>query len=239
LESEVNSLKKQLRSQIMNEGNPGLGEEAKSIIVRLNSVLGDSLTPLVAQGQDPDSLEKLADRYDQNIDAKLEARRVSMVDNAEGRKKTQEDNLREYTNAMKLTDNALDIFASDKGRMAQVKVINAIQQSAKAYSRIGANTRSSISDDTVFEYNKRVTLRSDKVGTIDFSLNSALSHLGHFATWLSLFLAFFIDMGVPLTMRLIVKSDRDSGHDSDDDENPRNRSISRKSVSQHSPMVLE
>lgn len=237
LESEVNALKQQLRSQIMNEGNPGLGDAAQSVIARLNAKLNDTLTPLVAAGRDAAALKKLADRYDENIDSKLNAKRVMMVENAEGRKAAEIENLQAYTHAMKLINNALEVFALDKGSTAQAEVIHAIQQSVKAYSSIGAVTRSNLADGVVFEYDKNITLMSDKVGTIDFSLNSALGHLTHFATWLSLFLAFFIDMGVPLTMRLIVKSDRDNSGQNNDSGDSHSNLINNSN--KNAPMVLE
>jgi hypothetical protein len=53
-----------------------------------------------------------------------------------------------------------------------------------------------------------MTLKSDKIGNIDFSLNSALNHTTHFAVWLSLFLALFIDLGVPFLVRVVQDSSR-------------------------------
>ena len=50
---------------------------------------------------------------------------------------------------------------------------------------------------------------NQEIGSIDFSLNSAFSHLNHFAVWLSLFLAFFIDIGVPLVVRIIQSNGKD------------------------------
>jgi hypothetical protein len=209
LSSEVEALKQQLRSQIMNEGNPGLGTEAQAVITRLEAKLGDNLTPLYAPSKSPDALKTLADRYDLNIDSKLNARRITMVENAEERKQAEQDNKQAYDKAIALVDDALSGFATEKGTAAQLTAIHAIQESTKIYSRIGATTRASIPDSVPFEYDKKMTLKSDKIGSIDFSLNSAFSHLNHFAVWLSLFLAFFIDVGVPLVVRIIQSNGKD------------------------------
>ena len=209
LQSEVVALNQQLRSQIMNEGNPGLGEEAQAVISRLEDKLGDNLTPLFASSKNPEALEKLADRYEQNIASKLDARRMVLVENAEERKKAEQDNKQAYDKAITLVDEALSSFATDKGTAAQNNAIHAIQESAKIYSRIDATSRASILDSVAFEYDKKMTLKSDKIGSIDFSLNSAFSHLNHFAVWLSLFLAFFIDIGVPLVVRIIQSNGKD------------------------------
>ncbi|RZJ99417.1 MAG: hypothetical protein EOO43_26340 [Flavobacterium sp.] len=172
--------------------------------------MGDKLTPLVASSKKEEDLKKLADGYDKNIDSKLEAKRTAMVENAEERQNALQANKVSYDRAVLLVDNALSKLAVNKGASAQVEAIGAIQESAKTYSRIGATTRASIPESFPFAYDQKMTLRSDKVGSIDFSLNSAFSHLNHWAVWLSLFLAFFIDIGVPLVVRIIQSNAKES-----------------------------
>lgn len=209
LERDVAFLKRELRSQILNEGNPGLGPEAKRVIARIESRIGDQLTPERAAGSTTEALTRLADRYDQRIDDKVSAKRIAMVENAEERQKARADNLRLYNDATRAVDGSLTNLASDKSRRSEEDAIAAIEKAVQAYSRIGAVTRASLPDSVSFEYNRSMTLASDKAGSIDHSFNTARENLGHMAVWLSAFLAFFIDMGVPLVIWLThSKQDR-------------------------------
>lgn len=202
LQRDVEALKKQLRAQIVNDGNPGLGPEARLVLKQIEQKLKESFTPEVAADRTTQSLEKLADRYDAQIDAKLEAKRISLVENAVERQKAQLANKGKYAEAIKSVDESLARIALDKSPNSQADAIRSIQKSVEAYSRIGAQTKSSLPTSVSFDYDTRITLESDKAGSIDHSFNSALKHLGHFAVWLSVFLAFFIDMGVPLVIRM-------------------------------------
>ena len=202
LERDIAFLKKELRSQILNEGRPGLGPEAIKVIGRIQTRLGDQLTPESASGSTTEGLTRLADRYDQRIDDKVAAKRIALVQNAEERQKARADNARLYADATKTVDAALTTLASDKSLRAEQDAIAAIEKAVQAYSRIGALTRASLPDSVSFDYDRTMTLVSDKVGHIDHSFNTAKENLNHMAVWLSAFLAFFIDMGVPLVIWL-------------------------------------
>lgn len=208
LATEIESLKGQLRSQIMNDGDPGLGVEAKKIIAKIEGKLGDSLTPLVAQNKGKEALVALAEKYDQNIDAKLEAKRITMVSNAKERKEAENENKQVYQAAISGIDESLSRLSVEKNSSSYQQSVFAIQEATKAYSRIGAKTAASLPTGYAFDYDKKMTLKSDKIGNIDFSLNSALNHTTHFAVWLSLFLALFIDLGVPFLVRVVQDSSR-------------------------------
>jgi hypothetical protein len=125
-----------------------------------------------------------------------------MVENAEERQKARSANRNLYDDAIKKVDGALTSLASDKSQLAENDAVAAIEKGVQAYSRIGAQTRSSLPDSIAFNYDKEMTLESDKVGSIDHSFDTAAKNLTRMAVWLSAFLAFFIDMGVPLVIWL-------------------------------------
>lgn len=202
LQRDVEALKKQLRAQIVNDGNPGLGLEARLVLKQIEQKLKETFTPETATDKTSQSLNRLADRYDAQIDAKLDAKRIGLVENAVERQKAQVLNKAKYGDAIKSVDEALSRIALDKSPTSQADAIRAIQKAVEAYSRIGAQTKSSLPTSVAFEYDTKITLESDKAGSIDHSFNSALKHLNHFAVWLSAFLAFFIDMGVPMVIRM-------------------------------------
>ena len=208
LERDVSFLQRELRSQILNEGNPGLGPEAKKVISRIEVRIGDQLTPERAAAGTTEALTRLADRYDQRINDKVSAKRIAIVENGEARQKARTDNLRLYTEATRVVDGALTLLASDKSPEVEKDAVAAIEKAVQAYSRIGSVTRASLPDSVPFEYDRSMTLVSDKAGSIDHSFNTASQNLGHMAVWLSAFLAFFIDMGVPLVI-WITHSQRD------------------------------
>lgn len=210
LEREVAFLKRELRSQILNEGRPGLGTESLKVIARIKVKINDELTPEIAAGNTTEALTRLADRYDKRIDDKLAAKRIALVENAEERQKARLANKGLYDDAIKKVDLALTLLASDKSQLAENDAIAAIEKAAQAYSRIGSVTRSSLPDAIPFAYNTRMTLVSDKAGSIDHSFNTAKLHLDHMAVWLSAFLALFIDIGVPLVIWLTQSKEEPS-----------------------------
>ena len=199
----MESLQKQLTAQIVNEGNPGLGPEARKVIKLIEAKLGETLTPQSAGSNTTESLLNLAKRYEASIKEKVEGKRIGLVENATERLKAQVDNKARYDGAIKLVDASLSALASSKSKAVVADAVQAIQEAVAAYSRIGAQTKASLPQNIAFTYNSKLTLESDKIGSIDFSFNSAGKHLGHFAVWLSAFLAFFIDVGVPLVIWLI------------------------------------
>ncbi len=169
--------------------------------------MGDQLTPESASASTTDALTKLADRYDQRIDDKVAAKRIALVENAEERQKAREENLRLYREATKTVDSALTTLASDKSSRSEQDAVAAIEQAVRSYSRIGAATRGSLPDSVPFDYDRAMTVLSDKAGNIDHSFNTARENLSHMAVWLSAFLALFIDIGVPVAIRLTHSRD--------------------------------
>jgi hypothetical protein len=201
LASQVNGLKSQLRIQILNDGDPGLGAKARKILAQIEFLLHAQLTELAAPNPSRKALEDLANRYDTAVDQLLLST-AQARDNAAQKKDTLEKNRRSFEAASTALDQAMAKLASVKSAAAEEAAIAAIEQTVQNYRDIASATAAIVSPKQ-FPHDAAFSLESDKVGNIDFSFNSAKTHGRHMAVWLSVFLSLFIDMGVPLVIWLI------------------------------------
>jgi hypothetical protein len=168
-ERDIQSMKGQLRAQILNEGNPGLGPKAKEVISRISAALKDPLTVLAAANSSTTALTDLANRYDKQVDEKLSQIRLSRVENGEQRQSAKVANKALYDGAISKVDSSLTEIASKKTSQTQANAISAIEHAVQAYARIGATTKASLPPSIAngFSYNQKLTLVSDKAGSID------------------------------------------------------------------------
>jgi hypothetical protein len=203
-ENQAKAKMKALRSQILNEGNPGLGPKALVLLTELDALLGRKRNLLVATGSGTAVLTNLADRYEQGVIDDLSALRKISGLNAEERTKTFDEIKQPYKNASDKLDSALkDVSSTSPTGLANAVV--AIQEAVMVHNLIGSKTKASIKEAD-FIYDENLRLEGDKIGKIAHSFDTASKYKGSFAVWLSAFLALFIDMGVPLVIRLVHRT---------------------------------
>ncbi len=185
-ERQVNQLKRALHAQIINPGNPGIGEKAREIITDIEKLVGTQLTILDGSPQ------TLADGM------------VAQVDNI----------LAEMNTSMNkdVTPVILEINTSSEAVMATInEALNpsrikkdgrdALESALTVYNNICLTTQRTIPG---FECTPK-SPRNLEVGQLNHTFQSAFGEMQNpSATWISVFASLLIDFLVPVFILLTV-----------------------------------
>jgi len=199
--TEVNSLKRQLKMQILDQANPGVGDRAKIIINDLENKLGQRLT--IFSGT-PD---QLAAKYIENIENILDVKlNVAMLMRS---RELIDDITDVYDKALEAIDKALD----DNANVAKAR--KAIKEGVFAINDIGSKTKNFVGED--YEYKKAVFVNQE-VGKLSHTAKSALSGENNFSALITFLVAVAIDGLIPLVVFLSTIHDHSVYRVDDGDE---------------------
>ena len=206
LRAQVESKISQLSAQIQNPQEPGLGQKAQAILADTEALLGEKLTRLLGKDTTTVGLKKLADSYASMIRDAVE-RNKKMVELNEPERRAYVGILTKDAKTMidRLGESLRAV--SSKTEVARSDAIVALQDAVNLYKGIGSKTRSLIKDKN-FEYDEAIRLENDEVGKISHTYRSARAHIGHWAVWVSAFVALMIDLIVPLFVYFLTPRGR-------------------------------
>ena len=195
--NKITTLKNQLINQITDPANSGIGERARSIVVEIEGLLGENLTPFSG------SPEQIAKKYSENIDQILK-QKFQSGDSAEQQnliRRNEQLRLDTVNNSISnvLEEPSLIVNEGDKAIMRTVESINLI----------GTETKEFINDESVFDFSQS-KFENSEIGNIVFSFKSSIEHPLNML--IIGFFSFFIDW-VGLLLILMYASLNISGHD--------------------------
>ncbi len=199
-EADVNSEIDQLKLQIANEGNPGVGPKSRAILSDLQTKLGINFTDLRAKSTSGTDLKDIGEQYaamiKQGLNTKLGAlnhlQRNQLIADIDDRVK----------NALLLVDQAAkDTRNTPEG-------LEAINKAVQEYKYIGSKTLG-MTDNYKFKYDDTFEVKNGRLGEIDHAIRSAFAHLGAWGTWLALFISLLIDFIPPMIILGMVQPEED------------------------------
>jgi hypothetical protein len=192
----------QLSQQIQNTGQPGLGSKARMILDDIERDLNTKLTVLVWQDNTTAGLQKLSDNYATMI--------RNVMEQSAGMRRINEPERRAYVTQMlsESSKSIADMTGSMKASVNKTEVARAdglavLQEAVNTYKGIGAKVRSLLKDKN-FQYDADIRVNNDEIGKISHTFRSAWQHIGHWAVWISAFLALMIDLIVPLFVYVLT-----------------------------------
>lgn len=183
--TSVNSLKKQLKMQILDPANPGIGIRSKIIINDLEDKLGQKLTEFSG------TPEQLAAKYVENIENILDIK-LNVAELMRSRELI-DDITDKHDDALVDIDNALT------DNVDALKARKAIQEGVNSINEIGSKTKNFVGHQ--YEYEKAIFVNQE-VGKLSFSIKSALSGDNNFSAIITFFVAIAIDGLIPLVVFL-------------------------------------
>lgn len=184
----VESLTKQLVSQISDPARPGLGQRARELIYEIERLLGERLTEFGAAGVKP---EELARRYQENIEQIANRKLTSKDYNKAQEVRALIDRRQAETSEM--IDEILQSnqAVKDFGFETNLKAVNAINE-------IGSATQEAVNGRVPFKFDK-AKFKNQEIGKIAFSFKSGFSEHPLVAILFSI-LCIFIDWAVLLSL---------------------------------------
>lgn len=184
--AEIESEKKQLMRQIINEGEPGIGTKAKLIISRIEKLTGKKITDLKVIGNDYNSLaQQMAEQIDDMI----------------GQLSIDEKKLKSDINASVLRwnkdiQNLLVMSDNDINDMAHGIIDKALAE----YNKLGNRATQILGDDKIkFE---AVHSQTQQVGKIGYAFEHAIKNFGMFQ-FVVLAGCILLDFGIMLIILLM------------------------------------
>jgi len=201
LKNDVDGLKEQLKTQITNTSDPGIGRKAKVIISDIESALGKELTYL--KGNPKQQAKMYADNIDQLLNTKLK-----------GSKLFKANELISTIELMKseIEPQILEVLSSDN-ILKEGEEIN--RKAMTTINNIGAKTENFLGKSK-FKYDK-ATFTNQDMNKISHSFRSAFSNSDNkWAAIIIVIAAIFIDAVVPFVVFVSTRKEED---DEEEEEN--------------------
>ena len=195
--NKITTLKNPLINQITDPANSGIGERARSIVIEIEGLLGENLTPFSG------SPEQIAKKYSENIDQILK-QKFQSGDSAEQQnliRRNEQLRVDTVNNSISnvLEEPTLIVNEGDKAIMRTVESINLI----------GTETKEFINDESIFDFSQS-KFENSEIGNIVFSFKSSIEHPLNML--IIGFFSFFIDW-VGLLLILMYASLNINGHE--------------------------
>ena len=202
-EADVNSKIEQLKLQINNEGNPGVGPKSKVILDELQTKLGTTFTDLQAKSLAADDLKDIGSQYAIMIKEALTKKLGNM-------NQLQRNQLvADINTKVKSTTAILDEAAHNPSDI--VKSQDAVTKAIQDYKYIGNRTFALSANP--FKYDDKLEAQNSRLGEIDHAIRSGLAHLGSWGTWLALFISLLIDFIPPMMILGLTRPEEASNTD--------------------------
>ncbi len=187
IDNKVNDLRK----QIINEGNPGLGPLAIDILAQIERELKmtGKFTKLKAASKSRQDLETLADEYEKMIKAELDIK------------------LKRSNVALKLDiERRYKLMITDIDQVPQgdeKKGLEVISKAVNEYKKIGNDVQK---ENPSFIYDKNMQIENNRLGEIDHSIKSVWANWPSTAIFVAIFLSLMIDLLPPLLVHAVTQN---------------------------------
>jgi hypothetical protein len=161
------SLIEQFKSQLTNQLEPGLGEKAQAILVKIENNIGQNLTRLKGNDNSDTALQKMADQYEQMIKRSMEKSPLIAA-----RGGFEKDQIR--TELDKKIDFAINDLTksaqemTDSSNTARNNAKLAIQSAVTVYKDVGSQIKRF---NKSFSFDQNLSLKNTNLGMISHTMS--------------------------------------------------------------------
>ncbi len=203
LKSDIEELKGQLKMQILDPANPGIGKRARKLIGDIETLLGTRLTTFSGT---PD---QLATSYSRNIDEILKTRMNK------GKLSGAKELILEIEQLQASVEPTIIEALKpgsilEKGQEANFKVVDIINE-------IGTKTKEFLGNQSSYNYDMS-EFQNQEVGKLSHSFASAFNGKNTAAAMIILIAAIFIDAVVPFIVFVSTRKEDDEEEEENKEE---------------------
>ena len=186
-----------LKIQIKDPKNQGIGPEARQILNRIEKLIGKPITPLTPINESPEGYADLADRMEDQI--------LQMVYNLNPDEKILMADIHSASSKWNITFQEI-ITASDDTINSKSQAV--IDKSLAEYNKLGFRAQTLLGKEK-FEFVPSRT-NTQEIGKIGFAFNHAVNNFGMYQ-FVVLMGCVLLDFGIMIIILLVPADNRGSG----------------------------